>query len=74
MAIPRHADGEPVEQPATVDRNPEQEESVDARVGSLREDMGQRIDAENFEGIRVGDSRVCEGRRGEAAWVNSRRR
>jgi hypothetical protein len=74
MATPRHADDEPGEQLATVNRNSEQEESVDARVGSLREDTGQRIDAENFEGIRVGDSRVCEGRKGEAAWVNSRRR
>jgi hypothetical protein len=48
MVTQTRADGEPVEQLAWVDRNPESEESVDAMAGSPHEDKVPRI-ANNFE-------------------------
>ena len=74
MVTPRRADGEPVEQLAKADRNPELQESVDAMRESLHEDTALRIDAENFGGSREKDSKACVDRRGEAACVESRRK
>lgn len=58
MAIPRSADGEPVEQLGKVDRSSALEESVDVMGGTLHGDTALKIDEENFEGSRVGDSRA----------------
>jgi aryl-alcohol dehydrogenase-like predicted oxidoreductase len=74
MITPTRADGEPVEQLAWMGRNPEPEESVDAMAESLHEDKALRIDAKNFEGSQVEDSRAYVDRKGDAVWVDSRRR
>ena len=74
MVTPPRADGEPVEQLAWVDRNPEPEESVDAMAESLHEDKAPRIDANNFEGSQVEDSRAYVDRKGECGWVDIRTR
>ena len=62
-----------MEQLARVDRNPGPKESADAMAENLHEDKALRIDAKNFEGSQVEDSRAFGGRKGEGGWVDSRR-
>jgi hypothetical protein len=47
-----------VEQLGKVDRSPALEESMDVMGGTLHEDTALKIDEENFEGSRVGDSKA----------------
>jgi hypothetical protein len=74
MVTPTRADGEPVEQLAWVVQNPEPEESVDAMAESLHEEKAPKIDANNFEGSQVEDSRAYVDKKEVCGWVDIRTR